>query len=1074
MSEQSNAQQKSQKIARLCGETCKRTAIVTLEAMVVVAILLALVMGFGVWRLKSGPVNMDFAKDYVIESLDSSATSIKPSLESVSLYWPDLKGPLLLGLDQLSLRDENGNVLIEIDQASMSFSRGKLLIGQLSPKRIFIASPSFRVVRTEDDAFLFNYNNDGQTIARADDQADLQEDTALTTRILEIVARPGTEDASDLPLADLQGVEIESAKVMVEDRKLGITWFLPDIDMIFESTDEGMNTELFAPLPGALEDTSIAVSGHYDWDTQKIDIKANLRDIHTNIFARKIPQVSMLNDFDLHFDAQIEAVLGPDFVPERAAVSLESEGGSFWVKEYSDAPRAFDRIAIVAEYDHISRKLSADDVTLVLPDVTITAAANVTHDIDFSAFTGSVSAGIAEIANDKLDALWPVSLKDDNSYDWVVEKQSDGVLKDVKFSTDFDARQDANGAWEFQDKNLKTSFAVEGMSVDYRSPLPPVQDAYGTGVFDLDNETLLIDVERGTLGGLEIENATLDFRNIIQKGKGVARLDIDLKGALSDAFRYLENEPIGLDEEIHFDLDAVKGEIDFNVKMEFPTIASLKTEQIQLDITGQAQEVFVPDLVNDLPVEGGPLELAVNNEYYTVSGVGTIDGREADFVWTEFLDSEGKEFRNQVQVSMQVDEDLRDHFGIDLSTFIEGPANIEMTYTDYQNQSSDAALKIDLTPSTVFLMPFGFDKPAGKKATASLTAYLEKGELKRISDLFVRSAEDLLIEDGALSFVEGPDGTRPDKGNLKNFSVGQTTAQLEFQQEESGLLKFKMDGPVLDLRPFMSQDENKKRPRTDDQSPIVVSITTRKMQTSDTGFVDDAKIFAALDGQGRFNQLEMDARSGSGDIYLRFKPNPEKTGDWNFRLEVDDAGATLKAFDTYKNMVGGTLVVTGTSAADNPRNMIGSAQINDFRVVDAPALAKILGALSAPGLDSLLQGEGIGFTRLEAQYEWEYHKEGSLLRMRDGRTSGNALGLTFEGELDNADMTMDISGTIVPIAGVNRFLSSIPVIGEILSGGSDSVFAATYKMEGPAEEPRVVVNPLAALTPGILRRILFE
>ena len=69
---------------------------------------------------------------------------------------------------------------------------------------------------------------------------------------------------------------------------------------------------------------------------------------------------------------------------------------------------------------------------------------------------------------------------------------------------------------------------------------------------------------------------------------------------------------------------------------------------------------------------------------------------------------------------------------------------------------------------------------------------------------------------------------------------------------------------------------------------------------------------------------------------------------------------------------------------------------------------------------------------------------------------------------------MDLSGTIVPLSAVNKMLSSIPLIGTILSGGSDSVFAATYTMKGETENPETVVNPLAALTPGILRRILFE
>lgn len=1059
-------------LLKMCQSTCRRTLVLSAEALVVTAVLLALVLAVGVWRLKSGPVNLDFAKDYIVESLDTKGTSMRPSLGSVSLYWPDLKGPLLLGIDNLAMEDLEGNILLEVEQASMSFSRSKLLLGRFSPKQIFISEPSLRVVRTADDQILFNYN-DGQAIV--DDREDLEmaQETELTTRILEIVARPGTEADSNLPLADLQGFEMANAKVMIEDHKLGMTWFLPNMDVSFQSTDEGMKTDLRVLLPGGEQDTEIRLSGHYHWDNKKIDLKADLNAIHTNIFARKIPQLSFLTDFDMSFDAQVEAILGADFAPQKAQIRIVSEKGTFWVQEYSDEVRQFESAVIEADYDHITRKLNVSEATIELPDVTIKGSAQAMHDGEFEVFTGYVNVGIDEVAQEKLDDLWPVSLKEDNSYDWVVEKQSKGVLKDVRFSTDFEMSQDEQGDWAIQDRNLKAMFAFEGMSIDYRAPMIPVSNAFGKGLFDLDQEFLQIDVDTANIGGLEITRGDLTFTNIIQKGKGIADFDVDLTGPLADAFRYLEREPIGLDDEIAFDLNEVKGDIGFNLKMSFPTIADLKTEQIKLDIIAQATDTFIPDLVQGLPVSGGPFEIKVNNDYYTVSGVGQIANREADFTWKEFLQSEGKPFRNQVQVSMRVDQSLRDHFGIDLSTFLEGSANIDMTYTEFRDGRSDAGLKIDLTPTYMHLMPFGFDKQPGKTATAHLTAHLKNGQLKSIDDLFVK-AEDLMIEHGKLSFVEGPEGTRPQKGRLKNFSVGQTTAQLEFEQEPNGRLKFQMDGPVFDLRPFMEQDENKNKQAAQEESPMVISINARRMRTSDETFVDHAKIFAAIDSKGRFNQLEMDAKAGMGAIYLRFKPDPQKPGDWTFRFEADDAGATLKAFDTYHNMVGGTLVVQGRSAPDNPRNMIGSAHVNDFRVVDAPILARILGSLSEPGLNNTLRGEGISFSRLEADYAWFYNQDGSLLRMEDGRTSGNSLGLTFEGEFDNAAMRMDISGTIVPLAGINKFLSSIPLIGDILSGGSDSVFAATYTMEGPAEEPRIVVNPLAALTPGILRRILFE
>ena len=51
-------------------------------------------------------------------------------------------------------------------------------------------------------------------------------------------------------------------------------------------------------------------------------------------------------------------------------------------------------------------------------------------------------------------------------------------------------------------------------------------------------------------------------------------------------------------------------------------------------------------------------------------------------------------------------------------------------------------------------------------------------------------------------------------------------------------------------------------------------------------------------------------------------------------------------------------------------------------------------------------------------------------------------------------------------------LGNVPVIGNLLvSRRGEGVFGMTYSINGPAAQPRVGVNPVSALTPGILRRI---
>ena len=46
----------------------------------------------------------------------------------------------------------------------------------------------------------------------------------------------------------------------------------------------------------------------------------------------------------------------------------------------------------------------------------------------------------------------------------------------------------------------------------------------------------------------------------------------------------------------------------------------------------------------------------------------------------------------------------------------------------------------------------------------------------------------------------------------------------------------------------------------------------------------------------------------------------------------------------------------------------GSAEIEDFRIRDAPPLAKLLQAMTLYGLVEVMQGPGLGFSRLIAPF----------------------------------------------------------------------------------------------------------
>ena len=160
-------------------------------------------------------------------------------------------------------------------------------------------------------------------------------------------------------------------------------------------------------------------------------------------------------------------------------------------------------------------------------------------------------------------------------------------------------------------------------------------------------------------------------------------------------------------------------------------------------------------------------------------------------------------------------------------------------------------------------------------------------------------------------------------------------------------------------------------------------------------------------------------------------------------------------------------MITGVTKGPVPRYPIkGRIEAQDYRVVKAPVLARLLSLASLSGVGGLLSGEGLEFKRLVGKF-----------KLKDGvatsdliRAYGGGLGLTARGSIDFRGGRLDLQGTVVPAYTVNRILGKIPLLGWLLVGGEgEGVVAVTYRIDGPLDDPQVSVNPLSALTPGFLR-----
>jgi hypothetical protein len=180
-----------------------------------------------------------------------------------------------------------------------------------------------------------------------------------------------------------------------------------------------------------------------------------------------------------------------------------------------------------------------------------------------------------------------------------------------------------------------------------------------------------------------------------------------------------------------------------------------------------------------------------------------------------------------------------------------------------------------------------------------------------------------------------------------------------------------------------------------------------------------------------------------------------------------DAGAFLRGVDVVRSMQGGTLTIHGTYNDTNAAHALtGTAEIANFRVRGAPALGKLLQAMTLYGLVDVVRGPGLGFATLTAPFEFG----DEVLELKDARAFSASLGMTAKGSIDLTAETLNLEGTIVPAYFFNSLLGKIPVLGGLFRGEEGGgLFAARYTIRGPLADPTVFVNPLTMLTPGFLR-----
>ena len=142
----------------------------------------------------------------------------------------------------------------------------------------------------------------------------------------------------------------------------------------------------------------------------------------------------------------------------------------------------------------------------------------------------------------------------------------------------------------------------------------------------------------------------------------------------------------------------------------------------------------------------------------------------------------------------------------------------------------------------------------------------------------------------------------------------------------------------------------------------------------------------------------------------------------------------------------------------------GTLTVEEFRLGEIPFFVRLLNLVNISGL----LRDDVNFKNLSALVEIQNGK----LTLTDGIAKGDELTITFGGALDLPQDRISIKGTLVPSNTLNSILNDIPIIGDLLTGGQEGIIALNYSLGGKLSDPEISANPLSAITPGLLKRLL--
>ena len=217
--------------------------------------------------------------------------------------------------------------------------------------------------------------------------------------------------------------------------------------------------------------------------------------------------------------------------------------------------------------------------------------------------------------------------------------------------------------------------------------------------------------------------------------------------------------------------------------------------------------------------------------------------------------------------------------------------------------------------------------------------------------------------------------------------------------------------------------------------------------------------------KGKFVKISSKGEFGNNNYLDISMKNDSKSKKKYLEIYSDITKPLLTEFSFFKGLTGGKLIYSSIIDKNSSNSKL---KIENFKVVNAPGMVKLLSLADLGGLADLAEGEGLSFDVLEIKME----KNKNILKLNEIIALGPSISVLMEGYQDSA--VTSLRGTLVPAKTLNKMISKIPVIGDIVipKDLGEGLFGISFKLKGPTGNIKTTINPIRTLTPRFIQKII--